>query len=121
MTCPFNHGSDDAQGQDGSATNDAPASSQGDGSAYDGMGVDEGLTDLFASIDGGRTAVMCSEAVWWRCHRRLVADVVQIGYEIPVRHLMHDGKVRDHRPADGARRVGDGQLVWDGGPVDRNS
>ena len=42
MTCPFNHGSDDAQSQDGSATNDAPASSQGDGSAYDGMGVDEG-------------------------------------------------------------------------------
>jgi uncharacterized protein (DUF488 family) len=29
---------------------------------------------LVATSDDARTAVMCSEAVWWRCHRRMIAD-----------------------------------------------
>lgn len=72
-----------------------------------------GLVDLLDTMRGGRTAVMCSEAVWWRCHRRLVADVVRIAHGSSVLHLMPDGKIREHLPAEGARLVGD-QLVWDG-------
>ncbi len=34
------------------------------------------LTDLIASAETGRAAVMCSEAVPWRCHRRLIADAL---------------------------------------------
>jgi uncharacterized protein (DUF488 family) len=57
-------------------------------------------------------AVLCSEAVWWRCHRRLVADVVALVHELPVHHLMPDGRTPPHRPSAGARRAGD-VLVWD--------
>ena len=61
----------------------------------------------------GPVAVMCSEAVWWRCHRRLVADVVLLAHGRPVQHLMHDGRTTPHRASDGARRRGD-VLVWNG-------
>ena len=38
------------------------------------------------------TAIMCSEAVWWRCHRRLVADwLIAAGH--PVFHLMDGGRI----------------------------
>ncbi len=49
------------------------------------------------------TAVMCSESLWWRCHRRLVADAVVLVKEIPVRHLMHNGNVAEHAVTSGAR------------------
>jgi uncharacterized protein (DUF488 family) len=65
---------------------------------------------------GGRlVAVMCSESVWWRCHRRLVADFVSIARETEVRHLMHDGQARPHRASPGVRLRADGLLVYDGG------
>ena len=63
-----------------------------------------------------RTAVMCSEAVWWRCHRRLVADAAVLLHEVPVRHLMHDGRLVEHPPSTGARVVGGG-LVYDVGAL----
>ena len=64
-----------------------------------------------------RVAVMCSEAVWWRCHRRLVADVATLALDLPVHHLMHSGEVRVHEPSAGAR-LSDGVVVWDGDPED---
>ncbi len=59
-------------------------------------------------------AVMCSEALWWRCHRRLIADVAVLRYDVPVRHLMHDGRLPEHVVADGARLGEDGCVYWDG-------
>jgi uncharacterized protein (DUF488 family) len=56
-------------------------------------------------------AVMCSESVWWRCHRRLIADVVVLGREIPVQHLMADGRLTPHRPSEGAVVRG-GKVHW---------
>ena len=69
------------------------------------------LTDLLA--DGARqpTAFLCSETVWWRCHRRLVADALVLLHDVPVQHLM-PGRVSAHRPTPGARRAGD-VLVYD--------
>ena len=61
------------------------------------------------------TAVLCSESVWWRCHRRLIADFAVLARDVPVSHLMPDGRLADHRPTDAARRRGDGLLVYDGG------
>lgn len=72
-----------------------------------------GLAELLEQADRQRAAMMCSEAVWWRCHRRLVADVAVLGFSVPVLHLMHNGRLADHPPSDGARVRGDGQLVWD--------
>ncbi|MEH0638577.1 DUF488 domain-containing protein [Streptomyces bottropensis] len=60
-----------------------------------------------------RTAVMCSEAVWWRCHRRLIADFAVLARGMPVRHLMHDGRLTAHRPTSGARLRDDRLLVYD--------
>ena len=70
---------------------------------------------LDEAATGTVVAVMCSEAVWWRCHRRLVADVVALVHERPVHHLMPDGRTPPHRPSAGARRTG-AVLVWDGPP-----
>ncbi|WP_433180951.1 DUF488 domain-containing protein [Actinoallomurus sp. CA-150999] len=62
-----------------------------------------------------RQAVMCSESVWWRCHRRLIADYLVLVSGVPVDHLMHDGRLVPHTPAPGARILDDGLLVYDGG------
>lgn len=70
------------------------------------------LADVAAGDDaGGRTAIMCSEAVWWRCHRRVVADVATLLHGMDVRHLMHDGSIRPH-PLSESATVVDGAVVW---------
>jgi hypothetical protein len=74
----------------------------------------EALTGVVEEAAQQRTVVLCSESVWWRCHRRLIADVATLVHDLPVHHLMHDGKERLHVPSEGARRD-DGVLVWDGG------
>lgn len=60
----------------------------------------------------GSVAVMCSESLWWRCHRRIVSDVAVLLHEIPVRHLGHDGRTTAHQPSAGARVTPEG-LVYD--------
>ena len=59
-----------------------------------------------------RTAVMCSESVWWRCHRRMVADAAALLHDTQVLHLMPDGRLTPHPPTDGVRVAGD-VLVYD--------
>ena len=57
-----------------------------------------------------RTAIMCSEAVWWRCHRSLIADYLKVrGAE--VRHIMGVGQIAEH-PYTSAARVVDGRLLY---------
>ncbi|HSK23778.1 MAG TPA: DUF488 domain-containing protein [Egicoccus sp.] len=60
------------------------------------------------------TAVMCSESLWWRCHRRLIADHVTLLTDVDLRHLLHDGRLAEHVPTDVVRAEHDG-LVYDGG------
>jgi len=72
------------------------------------------LAELMRDLDVLRVAVMCSESVWWRCHRRLIADVVVAEHGRPVSHLMPNGAVVPHPLATGARRRPDGLLCWDG-------
>jgi uncharacterized protein (DUF488 family) len=73
----------------------------------------DAMADLLADAAERRVTVMCSESVWWRCHRRVVADVAALAHGIDVRHLMHDGRLTEHRPAEGARLRTDGLVVWD--------
>ena len=75
----------------------------------------DALAEVLEQARTRTVAVLCSESVWWRCHRRLVADVAVLGHDVPVLHLMHGGAPRPHVPAAGARRRADGALVWDGG------
>ena len=71
------------------------------------------VTALRDVLDGpDRTAVMCSESVWWRCHRRMVADAAVLLHDAEVRHLMPDGRLTAHPPTDGVRVDGD-VLVYD--------
>jgi uncharacterized protein (DUF488 family) len=74
----------------------------------------EAMRDLLAKAARRRVAVMCSETVWWRCHRRVIADVAVLAHDVPVLHLMHDGRLTEHKPSEGARVRKDGLVVWDG-------
>jgi uncharacterized protein (DUF488 family) len=81
-----------------------------------------GVGELVALAAGTETAVMCSESVWWRCHRRLLSDHLVLERGVEVTHLMHDGRQTPHVPTAGVR-VEDGALVYDVGatpplPVD---
>src|SRR3954469_19923829 len=73
------------------------------------------LDEVLAAAAAGDVAVMCSESVWWRCHRRLIADVAVLGRGVPVTHLMPDGRLTPHRPSDGAV-VGPGIVRWPAAP-----
>lgn len=69
-----------------------------------------GLFELLDIAGGSRTSIMCSEAVWWRCHRSMIADVLtSIG--IRVLHMMDGGKTSVHSYTAPARIV-DGQLTY---------
>lgn len=67
---------------------------------------------LLSRAQTGRTAVMCSETVWWRCHRRLLADYLTLVRGVAVTHLMHDGRLTSHKVTEGVRPAGD-HLVYD--------
>lgn len=66
-----------------------------------------------------RTAVLCSEAVWWRCHRRIIADVAVLAHGAEVVHLGHDGRLSPHPPAAGAVVGADGAVRYPGPPGGR--
>lgn len=74
----------------------------------------EGLFELLMVAGGLRTAVMCAEVLWWRCHRRLIADVLT-SLGIVVVHIQDATKAEEHRLAAPARMV-DGQLSYEGEP-----
>ena len=71
--------------------------------------------EMLAQASRQVTTVMCAESLWWRCHRRLLADFVCAARGVPVRHLMHDGRLEEHRLSPGLRLREDGLLVYDGG------
>jgi uncharacterized protein (DUF488 family) len=70
---------------------------------------------VLAEAESQPVTVMCSESLWWRCHRRLVADFAVVARGVDVRHLMHDGRLEEHRPTPGVRLRDDGLLVYDAG------
>lgn len=72
------------------------------------------LAPLVRKAQSSTVVLMCSESVWWRCHRRLIADVATLRYDLRVTHLLPDSRTSRHEPADGARLRSDGVVVWDG-------
>jgi uncharacterized protein (DUF488 family) len=64
-----------------------------------------GLFELLMIAEGAKTAIMCAEVLWWRCHRRLISDVLtSIG--IRVEHIMGNNKVELHEIAAPAVLIG---------------
>ena len=70
------------------------------------------ITELLEEASGRTVSVMCSESLWWRCHRRLISDYLTGVHQRPVHHLLHDGTSTAHVPTDVARVVG-GRLRYD--------
>lgn len=64
-------------------------------------------------------AIMCSEAVWWRCHRRIITDYLLLnGHDVV--HLMGNGREDVARPTPGAERTPDGKVIYPV-PADRKA
>jgi uncharacterized protein (DUF488 family) len=71
-----------------------------------------GVRDLLTVAGDRQATVMCSESVWWRCHRRLLADHLVMVEGLAVEHLFPDGRLTDHQVTSGARRAG-GHVAYD--------
>lgn len=76
------------------------------------------IAELLVLAESASPTVMCSESVWWRCHRRLIADYLVLVRGIDVVHLMHDGRSTHHVPTEGVRLAGD-TLIYDVGVTPR--
>jgi uncharacterized protein (DUF488 family) len=70
----------------------------------------ESLIELISLSSGLRTAVMCAEALWWRCHRGLIADVFKwLGFEVI--HILGPSSTALH-PYTPAASLADGRLSY---------
>jgi uncharacterized protein (DUF488 family) len=69
-----------------------------------------GLFELLMVAGGLRTAIMCAEVLWWRCHRRIIADVLT-SFGIQVTHIRDESSAEVHELASPARIVS-GQLTY---------
>lgn len=70
----------------------------------------DAVTELEAIARQQPTAMMCAEAVWWRCHRSLVADYLKAkGWE--VLHIMAAGKAEEH-PYTGPARIAGDRVIY---------
>jgi uncharacterized protein (DUF488 family) len=84
----------------------------------DHMGTNEFAREyerLTALAHESRAAFMCAETLWWRCHRRLIADRLTVdGWTVT--HLMALGKSERHELWDAAR-LENGHIVYDAGTL----
>ena len=75
-------------------------------------GFQKGIARLLEVAREERTAIMCAEAVWWRCHRSLISDYLKAN-EVEVTHIMAAGKSEPH-PFTSAASIVDGKLSYRG-------
>ena len=68
------------------------------------------LERLMSEAAQQRTAIMCAEAVWWRCHRALIADALK-ARGVDVLHILDGPKVAEH-PYTAAARIVEGRLEY---------
>ncbi|HWI84678.1 DUF488 domain-containing protein [Ramlibacter sp.] len=69
-----------------------------------------GLDELLCIAGGRHTALMCSELLWWRCHRALIADVLRfVGFEVI--HILGAGAGAAH-PYTAPARIVAGELLY---------
>ena len=72
---------------------------------------EQALARLEAVARERRTAVMCAEGMWWRCHRRLIADALVVrGWT--VEHILPDGRAAPHELTPFAHVGEDGALTY---------
>ncbi len=71
----------------------------------------EAFDDLVEMGRETRLAMMCSEAVWWRCHRRIITDHL-LANSHAVDHLMGNGRIYAARLNDGARITDERKVIY---------
>jgi uncharacterized protein (DUF488 family) len=71
----------------------------------------EAIAELLRIAAETRTALMCAEALWWRCHRQLIADFLK-AHGHTVLHIMKPGETEEH-PYSSAARIVDGRLSYE--------
>jgi uncharacterized protein (DUF488 family) len=71
-----------------------------------------GVEELLEVAAKERTTVMCAEAVWWRCHRSLIADYLK-AESYTVLHIIDQNKTEEH-PFTSAARIVNGRLSYRG-------
>jgi len=71
----------------------------------------EGFEALLALARGQSVAIMCAEAVWWRCHRRIIADYL-LARGVEVRHILGPGKIEPASLTPGASVEAEGKLSY---------
>jgi uncharacterized protein (DUF488 family) len=69
------------------------------------------LDELLGLAAESTCAIMCAEAVWWRCHRRIVTDYL-LARGVPVRHILSPAKAEDASMTPFARHKADGTLRY---------
>ena len=72
----------------------------------------KGIETLLELAKTRRTAIMCAEALWWRCHRSLVADYLKSN-SVEVLHILNAQKTEKH-PYTSAARIVEGRLSYEG-------
>jgi uncharacterized protein (DUF488 family) len=72
----------------------------------------KGVDDLLELARDARVAVMCAEALWWRCHRSLISDYLKAAGHTVV-HIIDQAKSEEH-PFTSAARIVDGELSYRG-------
>src|SRR5579875_3710179 len=78
------------------------------------------LAELCDLATRQRTAIMCAEALWWRCHRRLIADrLLALGWEVC--HIASNGHSTPHRLTPFAVVQCDGSVVYPEAATDAGS
>ena len=80
----------------------------------------EGLAELRALGGELTCAIMCAEAVWWRCHRRIIADYLLADGE-PVSHILDAGHIDAATMTPGAKMQENGTILYPatGGAADQ--
>jgi uncharacterized protein (DUF488 family) len=81
----------------------------------DTRGFEEALKRLEAdAAQGGPLAIMCAETLWWRCHRKMIADALVL-HGVSVVHLISPGNSHEHELDACARADERGRPVYDVG------
>jgi uncharacterized protein (DUF488 family) len=75
-------------------------------------GFKKGIEELLELSVEKRTAIMCAEALWWRCHRSLIADLLKAN-GVEVIHLL-DAQHTEGHPYTSAARIVEGRLSYAG-------
>lgn len=73
--------------------------------------VQEVIDELAETSNSTRYALMCAEAVYWRCHRQLIADAL-LARDVAVQHILGPGQLSEHSLKEMAQVLEDGRVIY---------